>query len=453
MSALQTTQSQKRRDCAHDWPHLVERASNAVVRVLRRQRQLAATDVARVVAAAVPRDLAAWLCECVSKLGGDDPAARIPIDILEDPRCPVHVVGGRRELLHVALFGVPGEGVRADSKRREAVFQQRCAEIMRETRDLESLSFAAARALGHPEVHADPVLHSMLRVFIGEREAEIRVRAVVPGVDDQEDDQPLPPPSKRAEFHVPLKERVGSTLAKLRLEFERELTHYNVGAGEETLVRIRDLRRRYPAHVTEQVVQRCTEQLERAAAKREDFRKQLIDLVHQAGVAIGHGDQKSAAWVLRRLSAINSLLPSVLPEAQLDALRERILSLEEKQERHEAARQLVERERAVGAQVQRLGAIIHHYHKVLSDPQADPAVRRRAQRAYHAAVDEVSSHDDDWLADLVIELDDLLEDLHGPNDRATAQVDKFVANVRTALQQMKDEIREIQRERAGDLDD
>ncbi|MBU0617339.1 MAG: hypothetical protein KKI02_06465 [Planctomycetes bacterium] len=434
-----------------DWPRLVERAADAVCRELRIRGGLFPREVAKIAAEALPPEVARWLIGRLEVLGWLDPQARVPFDILDSPGCPHDLRDGRREFVRIAVFGVPGEGVRSDAKRREAIFQQRCSEIMRETRNLESLSYAAARALGHPEVHTDPVLHAMLRAFISEREAEIRARAQVPGTAEDEEAEAHPAVKQAPEFRLPLRERVQGTLSKLRLELEGHLTNYNEAGARETLVRIRDLRKRYPGHVELEVVERCEEQLKRVGEKRDLFRKQLTELVEQAAEAVTHGDQKTAAWVLRRLSAIHKLLPAILPEDRLKELRQTVVQSEQRLERHEAARNLVAREQAVGAEIKRLGAIIHRYHRLSQRGPADHAVIRRAEEEYRGAVQEVRSHNDEWLADLMIELDCLLEDLHGPRNRAEAQVDKFVNNVRLALRSMQEEIEQIQRERAASL--
>jgi hypothetical protein len=431
-----------------DWPHLVERAADAVCRELTIRGELRPGEVAAIAAAALPPRVARWLRARLRHLGWTASGARLPFDLLDSPAGLPDLRGGRRELLRVATFGIPGEGLRSDAKRREAIFQQRCSEIMRETRNLESLAQAAARALGHPEVHADPVLHAMLRAFISEREAEIRSRAQVAGAAEDEEAQDHAAAPKIPEFRLPLRERVQGTLTKLRLELESHLTNYNEPGARETLGRIRDLRKRYPGHVEVEVVERCEQQLGRLIEKRDMFRRQLRELVGQAAEAVEHGDQKTAAWVLRRLSAIHKLLPAILPEEQLEELRRTILQSEQRVERHEAARNLVAREQAVGAEIKRLGAIIHRYHKLSQKDTVDPAVMSQAEQEYRQAVQQARGHNDEWLADLMIELDCLLEDLHGPRDRAEAQVDKFVNNVRLALQNMQKEIEQIQRERA-----
>jgi hypothetical protein len=436
-------------DSVTDWPHLIERAANAVCRELVTRGELLPHELAKTVAAALPAEVARWLLGRLERLGWVTPQARVPFDILDSSACPHDLSGGRRELLRIAAFGVPSEGVRSDAKRREAIFQQRCSEIMRETRNLESLAHAAARALGHPEVHADPVLHAMLRTFISEREAEIRARARERGAAETAEAESSPAAETTPEFRLPLRERVQGTLSKLRLELEGHLTNYNDTGAQDTLARIRDLRKRFPGHVELAVVQRCGEQVERLIEQRDLFRRQLTELVEHAAGAVERGDQKTAAWVLRRLAAIHKLLPAILPEDRLEELRGMIVQSEARQERHEAARSLVAREQAVGAEIKRLGAIIHRYRRLSQKDTADQAVLHHAEEEYRRAVHEVRSHNDEWLADLMIELDCLLSDLHGPRDRAEAQVDKFVNNVRMTLRNMQEEIEQIQKERAS----
>ena len=430
-----------------DWPRLVERSADAVCRQLAACGELAARQVAGVVVATIPPDIGKWLVKRLAGLGWLEPDARIPFDVLDSPACPPDLHGGRRELVRIAVFGVPGEGQRADAKRREAIYQQRCAEILREMRDLESLSYAAARALGHPEVHGDPVLFGMLRSFVAEREAEIRSRSHLPGSAADGDGPSDGPGSKGGVIKLPLRERVQTALSKLRLELDGHLASYNEDGATEVFKRITDMRRRYPGHVELAVVERCEELLGRLAERRDAFRSQLNELVQRAAQSIEEGDQKTAAWVLRRLSAVHASLPAVLPEDRLNTLRETIMRSGERQERHEAAQRLVNREQAVGAEIKRLSTLIHRCCKRLQGAGNDDA--GQAEEDYRRAVAEVRACGDEWLADLMIELDCLLEDLPGSRERAEAQVNKFVSNVQSALRQMQRDIESVQNARSA----
>lgn len=68
---------------------------------------------------------------------------------------------------------------RPDFKHRDASYQALCAQILRETTDLHTLAAAATRALSHPDVCQDPLLAGMVRSFIAEQEAALRVKVAV----------------------------------------------------------------------------------------------------------------------------------------------------------------------------------------------------------------------------------------------------------------------------------
>jgi len=403
---------------------------------------LSPREVAGIVAGALPAEIGAWVYKKAQSLGWLDAGARIPIgrretDVISRIEVPAKYRGGGREILRLAVFGIPGEGARSESRRREAIFQQRCSEIMREARDPESLAYVGGRALAHPEVQSDPVLTGMLRAFISEREAELRARAHLPLSDS---DQPPVRRSKPVEYHVPLSERVRRSFGKLRIEIEQHISVFNEAGANETLARMRDLRRRYPGHVKAEEVERFEKRVQDMLRRRDEFRRQLDELVRHASEAAHQGDLKTTNWVRRRLEAIHETLPAVLSKEQLRHHCEALRQCAERFERHEAARKLVERERAIGTQVKRLKGVIEAYAaQIAAGGRVDPVTRE----AFERAVARVEEYDDDWLADLMIELDCLLDDLRGSEEayrRAARQADAFIRNVRVALKQVRRKI-------------
>ena len=65
-------------------------------------------------------------------------------------------------------------GISYRDKHRQDIYQQLCSQIMSGAVDDVSLRAVAARAPSHPDVNSDPVLGSMVRSFIAEREAALR---------------------------------------------------------------------------------------------------------------------------------------------------------------------------------------------------------------------------------------------------------------------------------------
>ena len=157
----------------------------------------------------------------------------------------------------------------------------------------------------------------------------------------------------------------------------------------------------------------------------------------------------TAAWLTRRIWAIHALFPILLPEETARAHQDRIARISDEHEQRESARDLLIRERAVAAEIKKLAAIIHHFHEVTEGMEPDDPEYRTAEQSYHAAVLAVRGHDNEWLTGLLLELETLLEEVHDASGRAEAQVDRFLASVRSALAQMRREIHTIRTERPG----
>jgi hypothetical protein len=178
------------------------------------------------------------------------------------------------------------------------------------------------------------------------------------------------------------------------------------------------------------------------------YRQQIEELAQQAAAAARDGDQKTASWTLRRMLAIHKLRPMLLPAERLRALREQVMRAGAEHDHREAAHALMARERAVAAEIKRLGEIVDRYHKVNQQLPHDDQRYLRVQAQYQRAVAEIRSHDTEWLAELMIELDVLVEDLEDTTGQAETQVNRFIATVRTALHRLRKEIQTIQREQA-----
>ncbi len=421
---------------------LCRAASAALEAAFVLRSELSPREVARVVTRALPAALGRGLWRFLADRGWLDARARVECDLDEATCSAARLAGIDPALLRLAVFGLPGQGVRSDARRRESIYQQRCSEIMREVRDPESLAYVSARALNHPEVRNDPILEGMLRAFIAEREAELRARAHLP---DQE--QPRATYRTRpVKYEVPLGERVRRSMSKLRFELDQQLAAYNEVGANEVLERIRDLRRRYPGQVKAEQVQHCEARVAEMVENRDRSRRQLAELVRHAAAAAEQGDLKTCVWVRRRLEAMHDSLPALLPKEQLEEYQRVLHTSSERFERREAARRLVERERAVGEEVKRLRAVIHKYAAALKNGAA--GVDPRLKAAFDEAAKQIERYDDDWFADLMIELDGMLEDLRGYQEvrqRAEQQTDAFLRNLRAALARARRDIAAIRK--------
>ena len=418
-------------------------AAAALSRRFAARPELSPAQVARTVARSIGRTDGAALLRRLRAAGLLRPAARVACDALDSlaPSAPAE-----RGILRLALFGLPGQGQTSDWKNREAIYEQRSAEVMRESRDLESLRYAASRALGHPAVSCDPVLGDMLRSFIAQREAELRA------IEADRHPEQLADSKLRRAFVVnnqaQVADRVTRAITRIRLRLEDHLTRYDEIGADRALGELRELAQRYPEHVDAAVIERCEEQLTRLKAKLAEFRVQLAQLTQEGKSAATHGQQERALWIARRLSAVHSLLPSVLPTGAYQDLHESIQRGLRNYETHQVAERILNEERSIAAEIKQLGGVIHRFHRLSRSAAPDDPVFEHAKAEYLEAVRLVRSRDEDWLADLMLELDALLEDLDDESGRAGEQVDRFLENVRNALVHLRREIHAVQREQA-----
>jgi len=336
-----------------------------------------------------------------------------------------------------------------ESKHREALYQRFSSEILRESDNPVSLEAAANRVLGHAEVAQDPELAAMLRSCLDSRRSELRARQA-------EQESPRPSHAISAWDHVkpqtargtPTREQLLSAFQRMRQDFDERLLHFELEAARTALERIAGLQQRYPDVVSQAALERARVDLARTEQRFQSLQAEVDELAKTAIEAARGGDHARAALALKRLSSIHAARPRLLPEPRFQKIREQIAASGEALEHREAAKALIARERAVAAEIRKLSEMVHTFHTaVRSLPHDDPRYRE-AEAEYHQAVRQVRSHDAEWLADLMLELDDLLEDLHDPTGRAGDQVARFLASVRTALTRMRQEISAIGGEQA-----
>lgn len=430
-----------------DWSRLCERAAGRLIRRLKHSGELTPMQVACTVTSVLPPAGRAWLLGRLSALGWLSPTARLAFDLFESDGCPREFRGPERELVRLAVFGVRGEG-RPDFKHREAVYQTICAQITRDSGDLNRLSGAATRALSHPDVCRDPVLAAMVRSFVTEQEAALRTQQRV-GHPEPEDDSQLQKPFEGVGgLDFPTRAQIHKAFLNLQREFEVHLAQYNEAAARYALEKMQELGRRFPVHMDEAAVagheQQFADFLERCAL----FRRQIEDLAKQAAGAARTGEQKMASWLLRRLRAIHALTPVLLSAERFEKLREEIEHSGEEHEHREAVRELIAREQEVAAEIKKAGGVIYRFQRLARTASPDSEEHRRAEADYREAVNAVRSRDTEWLTGLLLELETYLEDLNDPEDRAQERLDRFIGTVRSALTQLRREIRAIQAERA-----
>lgn len=427
-----------------DWSRLCKEADAALRRRLAAERALSPEDVARTVAGALPKPLGDRLLRYLMACGWLAPDATVPFDVLTSPACPNELAGPWREVVRLALFGVPGQGIPYRDKHRQDVYQQLCSQIMSSAVDTESLRGIVQRVMNHPDVQADSLLASMLRSFIAQREAALRAERATPAEQHARREQRSKlrrafDSAPRCDY--PSREELLASFGRLLADFDRHLAQFEETRAAAVLEKIRELRRRFPIHIPAGDLQRCEEQMDRLLHRAGTYRRQIEELAERGAQAARAGDEQTSAWVMRRLEAIHSLLPNLLPQDRLEALRAEIHRGGQEHETREAAAEFTARQQEVLLKVKNLAGIVYRFHQLAEKlPPTDNAYRR-AELNYRQALAEIRKLDTEWLTGLVLHLEALLDDLDDPTGQMQNQLDTFIVNVRTALNRLCLEIR------------
>ncbi|MFN0136007.1 MAG: hypothetical protein ACKVS9_07800 [Phycisphaerae bacterium] len=343
-------------------------------------------------------------------------------------------------------------GATHDSRHRDALYQRFAAELYREARDATALSTAANRILTHPEVAADAELSAQLRSVIASRESEITARRAIQAAETKsslDPDVPVFTSSAKPQSTAPSKSQINAALDRLRRELDERLSHFDLAGGRDVLARIVETQARYGELVNASMVERCKHDIAACEARKKLLLDEIDSLEARAIESAHKGQHESAAQALKRLSSIHATRPSLLPADRFEKLRQAVASSGEHFEHREISRELVARERLVADELRHIAAAVHEFHGVSHQVPHDHPDYLAAERKYHEAVRELKAHDKEWYADLVVELDELMDDLHDPTGRAAAQVTKFIESVRSALRHIVREIREIREEQIG----
>jgi hypothetical protein len=429
------------------WAEYAARAAGVLRAQFYARAELSPREVAATVARALPRPLRSWLLAALRRQNWLNSRAVVPADILDDPACLPEFRGAAREVIRLAVFGLPGQGVPYRDKHRQDIFQELCSQIMSVAVDEASLRHVAARALNHPDVHADPTLAAMVRSFIAQREAVLRAR-----LTPQEEHARTEEQSKvRRAFEdssgggFPTKEALRTSFSRLQHDFDALLAQFEEARARQVLDRMRTMRHRFPAHISARDLQHCEEQLDILLRRAGTYRRQIRQLAERGAEAARTGDQVTAAWIMRRLQAIHKLLPSLLPAPELEPLNRLITQQSAEHETQETREEFFGRQLQITTQIKRLAGIVHSFHQLESRLSPTDEAYQRAEANYRRALADVRNLNTDWLSGLVLELEALLDDLEDPGGEMQSQLDKFIGSVRTSLNRLCLEIRGHQR--------
>lgn len=355
------------------------------------------------------------------------------------------------------------------AKQRAIAFQHWCSLIMRECRDLSSLERISARALQDRDIRADAQLLSMVQAELERRRAELQ-RA-------QQSEQRAQPSSRPPSKYRPSASRPDESgwrtspdadpeyrpearrvppdptppapdpdraaLRELVADLSEALKSGDEAAARTVCAQLRTLHERRSEIVSAADLERYEQRIEKLRARLEEFRGQIGTMARDALVAARRGDTEAAAKLLRRLSAIHAAHPRLLDEPGLEKIHQDIVSANEGHEDRLRTRRLIERERAVAAKMKRLAAAVDDFHRIVCTVPETSAEFRRAEKAYLQVLGEVRLHEEDWLAEFVLELADVLAEWSVPPPGAEQQIDRFLEKVRVGIERIQKKMGEI----------
>lgn len=334
------------------------------------------------------------------------------------------------------------------AKQREAVLQHWRSMILRETRDLTSVDQVGARALNDPDVRDDPQVAALIRAALAERRMELlqtqRTRETAPRPMHRTDAPDTPVPSLRTAV-----DKVPGVFERLAQSFHACAEHGDEYEARAVLARMQALQQEYPGAIPAARLEPFEPQLAALRERLQHLKERVVTLTQRAMAASRDGDGEGAARALRRLASIHAAHPRLLDDARLEAIRTEVIHAAEHHEQRVAAAKLMERERAVAAEIKALGAVVRQFHQAARSLPHNSDGFRRAEAVYHRALLEVRAHDREWFAGVILDLADLLAEWGHPPPAVEDQIDHFLESIRSSLDRIRTEVREIEAEAGG----
>lgn len=326
----------------------------------------------------------------------------------------------------------------ATVKHREQVFARLRAELLRESGNRASFERTKAHIQSDREVQRDPELRAMVQAFIAEREAAFKATHPSAIISDEAPMRLVKTPEPSPVEPEALRREAATEFAELDRQFHEHVSHFRESEARLVHGKLAALHGRHPDLAGAEAMKAYERSLMRMKERRVRFEHHVDETAQKAAAAAEQGDHETAARALKRLSSIHALHPRLLDEARFSMIREMIAEASDEEGHREAARRLIERERAVAAELKGLAARIHEIHQLSRTIPHEGAAYRKAEAAYHQAVGEVRSHDADWLGGVILELVELLSVMSDPPpEKAQEQVDHFLASVRVAIEKLR----------------
>jgi hypothetical protein len=339
-----------------------------------------------------------------------------------------------------------------NTKQRDAVFRHWHSLIQREIRDLASLDQIGTRALNDPDVRDDATLQSMILADLEQRRAEFEPeqqsqQPPTAAPESTPDVRPAPPGPVPATPPDEVREAFNRLAQTLCASLER---------GEEKETRaifgnIRALQEQSPEVIPAAVIGEYEQRVEKLRVHIKQLTDEIAVLAQQAVSASRNGSEQDLARSMRRLTAIHVAHPRLLDEPGLEDVRRDIADAADERRQHQVTtKKLLERERAITAEIKTLAAAVRDFHQVACTVPDTSEEFGKAEATYLRAIQKVRTHDTEWFLGVVLELADLLAEWTVPPLGAEGQIDRFLDSISAGLDSIRAEMRQIESQQDSD---
>ena len=341
------------------------------------------------------------------------------------------------------------------TKQRDIVFRHWSGVIQRETRDLASLEQIGGRALANSDVCDDPTLQNMIRAELQKRRAELEQELQAKQSQDASlkargDERSMPPEPISTTPPEQVRDAFNQLAQTLSTSLER-------GDETETLAvcaKMRALQEQSPGVIPAAVIGEYEERVEKLRVHIKQLRDEIAVLAQQAVSAARNGSERDLARSMRRLTAIHAAHPRLLDEPGLEDVRRDVADAADERREHQlTTKELLERERAITAEIKTLAAAVRDFHRVACTVPDTSEEFRKAEEAYLRTIQKVRTYDVECFSGVVLELANLLAEWTVPPLGAAGQIDRFLDSISKGLVSIRAEMRRIESEQDSDEGD
>jgi hypothetical protein len=226
------------------------------------------------------------------------------------------------------------------------------------------------------------------------------------------------------------------------------LEHGDDTETSSILLKMRAMQKKYSELITGETIAEYELRTRTLQLHVQELKDEIATMAKAAVSSSRAGKAEDLQRCMQRLTAIHAAHPRLLDNQRLERIRHDVaVSTEDRRQHGRTTKKLLERERVITAEIERLAEAVHAFHRTLCSGLASDQDIRRAEANYQRTVRSIQAHDADWLAAVVLEMADLLAEWTVPPHGAGRQIDRFLDGISAGLDAIRDQMRLIDDER------